>query len=58
MLIYPTVVHNIGDLLIQLEVAEDPYFKRQDADVHVEVPITHTQVSVNWRCCGQDTCLR
>jgi hypothetical protein len=39
-----------GDLLIQLEVAEDPYFKRQDADVHVEVPITLTQVRVNWGC--------
>jgi hypothetical protein len=52
MLMYPTVVSNIGDLLIQLEVAEDPYFKRQDADVHVEVPITLTQVRVKWGCCG------
>jgi DnaJ-class molecular chaperone len=50
MLICSTVVYNIGDLLIQLEVAEDPYFKRQDADVHVEVPITLTQVRVNWGC--------
>lgn len=33
-----------GDLLVQLEVQQDPYFKRNDSDVHVEVPITITQV--------------
>jgi DnaJ-class molecular chaperone len=50
MLTYLTVVYITGDLLIQLEVAEDPYFKRQDADVHVEVPITLTQVGATWGC--------
>lgn len=33
-----------GDLLVQLEVLEDPYFKRSDNDVFVEVPISVTQV--------------
>lgn len=32
-----------GDLLIDLEVAQDPYFKRRDADVHVEVPVSISQ---------------
>ena len=36
--------HPVGDLFIQLEVAADPYFKRQDNDVHVEVPISIAQV--------------
>ncbi len=33
-----------GDLLVQIEVAEDPYFKRNENDVYVEVPISLTQV--------------
>ena len=35
-----------GDLYIQLEVQPDAYFKRQGSDVHVEVPISITQVSL------------
>lgn len=33
-----------GDLFIQLEVAEDPFFKRSGSDLHVEIPISLTQV--------------
>jgi molecular chaperone DnaJ len=33
-----------GDLLVQVEVLEDAYFKRNESDVHVEVPITIAQV--------------
>lgn len=32
-----------GDLLIQIEVTSDPYFKRSDNDIHVEVPISLNQ---------------
>jgi len=32
-----------GDLLVQLEVQEDPYFRRDDSNVHVEVPISISQ---------------
>lgn len=32
-----------GDLLVQLEVTSDPYFKRQDNDIYVEVPINIAQ---------------
>lgn len=33
-----------GDLLVQLEVQEDAYFKRNESDVYVDVPISITQV--------------
>merc|ERR1711871_156892 len=32
-----------GDLLLHLDVASDPYFKRHNYDVHVELPITISQ---------------
>ena len=32
-----------GDLLVQLEVTSDPYFKRQDNDIYVDVPINIAQ---------------
>jgi len=32
-----------GDLLVQLEVISDPYFKRQDNDIYVDVPINISQ---------------
>lgn len=34
-----------GDLLVNIVVEEDPYFKRERNDVHVEVPLTTSQVS-------------
>jgi molecular chaperone DnaJ len=34
-----------GDLYVELQVQEDAYFKRQDHDIYVEVPITISQVS-------------
>lgn len=38
--------HNMpaGDLLVDIHVKEDPYFKRQGNDIHVEVPIPVTKV--------------
>ena len=34
-----------GDLLIVIEVSPDPYFKRDDTDIHVEVPLSFTKVT-------------
>ena len=33
-----------GDLLVQVSIKSDPYFKRQDNDIHVDVPISVGQV--------------
>jgi molecular chaperone DnaJ len=35
-----------GDLRLNIRVAKDPYFARDGANVHVELPITITQVSL------------
>jgi len=35
-----------GNLFIQVEVQEDPFFKRQGSDVHVSVPISLTKLIV------------
>lgn len=40
-----------GDLLVQVEVLEDAYFKRNESDVYVEVPITIAQVRTAVCCC-------
>lgn len=32
-----------GDLHIQLDVVEDPYFKRNGLDIHVDIPVTLSQ---------------
>jgi molecular chaperone DnaJ len=32
-----------GDLMVHLNVAPDPYFKRNGRDIHVEIPISITQ---------------
>lgn len=34
-----------GDLLVHIDVEADPYFKRTGTDIHVEMPITFTQVT-------------
>lgn len=35
--------HPAGDLFVELHVKDDPYFARQGADVHVEIPMTMAQ---------------
>lgn len=40
-----------GDLMVQLEVAEDPYFRRDELDVHVDAPISISQVRRLMKCC-------
>jgi molecular chaperone DnaJ len=37
--------HKSGDLLVEVDVEEDPYFKRDGSDLHVEIPVAFTQVS-------------
>lgn len=32
-----------GNLYIQIEVEEDPYFRREDDDIHVELPVSVAQ---------------
>ena len=34
---------HVGDLMIEIDVRSDPYFKRVNQDIHVEVPISVTQ---------------
>jgi DnaJ-class molecular chaperone len=41
---------NRGNLFIIIEVENDPYFKREDFDVYVDVPITMTQVITQYGC--------
>ena len=34
---------HVGDLYVEIHVLQDPYFKRQAQDIHVEIPISVTQ---------------
>lgn len=45
-----------GDLMVQIEVAADPYFKRNESDVYVEVPISLTQVCIPYSSSTPDIC--
>ncbi|CAM9385760.1 unnamed protein product, partial [Ectocarpus fasciculatus] len=35
--------HRDGDLLVELDAQDDPYFNRRGADVHVEIPVPVTK---------------
>jgi curved DNA-binding protein len=37
--------HPPGDLMVAINVAEDPYFKRENNNIYVDIPITLGQVS-------------
>ena len=36
--------HKSGDLLVEVDVEEDPYFRRDGSDLHVEIPVGFAQV--------------
>lgn len=35
--------HKSGDLLVEVDVEEDPYFRRDGSDLHVEIPVGFAQ---------------
>lgn len=42
--------HPSGDLFVNIFVADDPYFKRDEFDVHVDLNVSLTQVCIDLTC--------